>query len=94
MTGKSQPTPGTWRYQSHRSRQIVSDTGETVAKVHRGKKAQHNGPILAAGMDTAFATAMLLDAVEKLRRGDAVPDIDQRVADAEAALSRAKGEAE
>lgn len=41
-------TPGDWEYRPSNSRQVVSETGETICKVHRGKKAQFNGPLLAA----------------------------------------------
>ena len=92
MTGKSQPTMGNWEYKSHRSRQVVSDTGETVAKVHRGKKAQHNGPILSAALDNVVANALLVDAVKRMRVNDAVPDLDDRIRQAEAAIDKAKGE--
>ena len=91
MSGNSQPTMGNWEYQSHRSRQIVSDTGETVAKVHRGKKAQHNGPILSAALDNAVANALLIDAVKRMRVNDAVPDLDERIRQAEEAIAKAKG---
>jgi len=36
----------------------VNARGETICRVHRGKKAQHNGPLLAASWD-------MLDALEK-----------------------------
>ena len=94
MTGKSQPTMGNWEYKSHRSRQIVSDTGETVAKIHRGKKAQHNGPIVAAALDNAVANALLVDAVKRMQQGKAPVDIDDRVRQAESAIAKAKGEAQ
>jgi len=41
-------TPGNWEYRPSQSRQVVSDKGDTICKVHRGKKAQFNGPLLAA----------------------------------------------
>ena len=48
MSSSSQPTPGPWHYRPSQTRHIVSETGESVCRVHRGKKAQHNGPLLAA----------------------------------------------
>ena len=92
MSSNSQPTMGNWEYKSHRSRQIVSDTGETVAKVHRGKRAQHNGPIIAAALDNAVANALLVDAVKRMRQGQELLDIDERIRQAEAAIAKAKGE--
>jgi hypothetical protein len=41
-------TPGDWEYRPSNSRQVVSETGDTICKVHRGKKAQFNGPLIAA----------------------------------------------
>ena len=58
MTGKSAPTPGPWKYRPSQTRHIVSETGESVCRVHRGKKAQHNGPLLAASWE-------MLEALEK-----------------------------
>jgi len=48
MSSRSHPTPGPWHYRPSQTRHIVSETGESVCRVHRGKKAQHNGPLLAA----------------------------------------------
>ena len=92
MSSKSQPTMGDWQYQPNKSRAIVSDTGETVAKVHRGKKAQHNGPIIAAALDNVVANALLVDAVKRMRQGQELVDIDDRIRQAEAAINKAKGE--
>ena len=94
MSGKSQPTSGAWRYNPSQSRQVVADTGETVCKIHRGKKAQHNGPLIAAAKDSVFAAARLMDAADRLRRGDTVPDLDDRIAEAQSAIAKAKGETE
>ena len=94
MSGKSQPTTGNWQYRPHQSRHIVSDTGETVCKIHRGKKAQHNGPIVAAALDAAIALSMMLDAVEKIRQGKEVLDLEERIEQAEWVISKAKGETE
>ena len=94
MSSKSQPTMGNWQYRPHQSRHIVSDTGETVCKIHRGKKAQHNGPIVAAALDAAISLSMMLDAVEKMRQGEDVMDLDERVEQAVWVIAKAKGKAE
>ena len=94
MTGKSQPTLGNWQYRPHQSRQIVSETGETVCKIHRGKKAQRNGPLVAASKDTYRATHVLLATVRDLMGGEDVPDLQARINYAEAAIAKAKGETE
>ena len=48
MARRNEITPGPWHYRPSQTRHIVSETGESVCRVHRGKKAQHNGPLLAA----------------------------------------------
>ena len=88
---KDQPTDGVWRYHPTWSRIVMADDGTYLCRVFGGLRARHNGPILGAAKDTAFATAMLLDAVEKLEKGEPVPDLEERKDKATTALERAKG---
>lgn len=55
----SEHTPGPWHYRPSQTRHVVSERGESVCRVHRGKKAQHNGPLLAAAPE-------LLSLVERI----------------------------
>jgi len=75
-------TPGDWEYRPSNSRQVVSETGDTICKVHRGKKAQYNGPLLAAAPKLLEA---LILCVEDMPEGE-------KKEFAEEAIREAKGE--
>ena len=94
MSSKSQPTEGEWKYRPSQSRQIVSDTGETVCKIHRGKKAQYNGPLVAAAKDNYHANVALLNAVRMLAQDQTVHDLGERMQQAYAAILKSEGETE
>lgn len=79
-------TPGDWEYRPSNSRQVVSETGETICKVHRGKKAQYNGPLIAAAPELLAALEDLLNICE----GD--PDEPEEHKWARSAIAKAKGE--
>ena len=86
------PTDGEWKFHPDYGRRILNENGVYVATAHRGKKAKHNGPILAAAKDAVFAAALLADAAEKMRAGEEVDDLDKRIEAANAAIRKAKGE--
>ena len=86
-----QPTDGTWRYHPTWSRLVLAEDGTYLCRVYGGLRSRHNGPIFGAAKDTAFATALLLDAVEKMEQGEPVPDLEERKNKAVTALERAKG---
>ena len=88
---KDEPTAGKWTYHPTWSRLLLAEDGTYLCRVYGGLRSRHNGPILAAAKDTAFATAMLLDAVEKLEKGEPVPDLEERKDKAITSLERAKG---
>ena len=92
MASKSQPTEGVWRFHRQRHHQVISDTGASVCTVHKGNR--HNGPIIAVAKDAVIATALLLNDVRRLRQGQPVPNIVNHINQAEALLSRSKGETE
>ena len=91
MTHKDGPTEGTWRFDHRRSRHVTSDSGHSVCTMHRGKKAKHNGHVVAAAPDALITTALLLSDIRRLQQGEPVPDIDDHIRQAEAAITKAKG---
>ena len=82
MSSSSQPTPGPWHYRPSQTRHIVSETGESVCRVHRGKKAQHNGPLLAA-------SRQMLEALEAAAQ---VMPLGEEYEQVTEAIAKAKGE--
>ena len=87
----NRPTDGEWHYHPTQARQLRADDGTMLGRVFGGLRARHNGPIFAAAKDAVIALALLLDAVQKMRREEPVPDLDARIEKAEAAIAKAKG---
>lgn len=75
-------TPGTWEYRPSQSRQVVSDTGDTICKIHRGKKAQFNGPLITTAPKMLNTLEYLLTRLEDIE--------DIRIA--QEVIAEAKGE--
>ena len=88
------PTDGDWHYHPTQSRQLRADDGTMIGRVFGGLRARHNGNILAAAKDSVIALALLLDAVQRMQRGETVDDLDDRITEAQRAISKAKGEKE
>jgi len=82
MARRNEITPGPWHYRPSQTRHIVSETGESVCRVHRGKKAQHNGPLLAA-------SRQMLEALETATQ---VMPLGEEYDTVTAAIALAKGE--
>lgn len=72
----------TWEYRPSQSRQVVAEDGTTICRIHRGKKAQRVGPLLAAAPKLL---ATLEACAEALPLGEAYDA-------AQAAIAEAKGE--
>jgi len=89
MARRNETTPGPWHYRPSQTRHIVSETGESVCRVHRGKKAQHNGPVLAASWE-------MLEALEETVYMRGIPDDNEARSPYEqrlmAVIAKAKGE--
>ena len=85
------PTGGEWHYHPTQARQLRSDDGTTIGRVFGGVRANHNGPILAAAKESVIAAALLVDAVERIQRGETVDDLDDRIDKAQRAILKAKG---
>ena len=86
------PTEGVWHYHPTRSRLVMAEDGTYLCRVFGGLRSRHNGPIFSAAKETAIATALLLDAAEKLRDGVPVPDLETRIQQGQESLAKAKGE--
>ena len=84
MARRNEITPGPWHYRPSQTRHIVSETGESVCRVHRGKKAQHNGPLLAA-------SRQMLEALEAATH---VMPLGEEYDTVVEAIAKAKGETE
>jgi hypothetical protein len=82
MARRNEITPGPWHYRPSQTRHIVSETGESVCRVHRGKKAQHNGPVLAASWQMLEAVESAAQVMPLGEEYDAVVE----------AIAKAKGE--
>ena len=89
----SKVTEGEWKYKPGKGRHVTSEDGESVCTMHRGKKAQWNGPMVAAAKDNYDANVALLGAIRKLAQGETVHDLGERVQQAHAAIWKAEGEA-
>jgi len=82
MTSKNRITPGPYCYRPSHSRHIVSVDNVSICTVHRGKRAQYNGPLLAASWE-------MLEALEKAAE---VMPLGEEYDTVTAAIALAKGE--
>jgi len=82
MARRNEITPGPWHYRPSQTRHILSETGESVCRVHRGQKAQHNGPLLAASWEMLEALEAATQVMPLGEEYDAVVE----------AIAKAKGQ--
>ena len=55
-----------WSYHPSQSRQVIAEDGTTICRVHRGKKAQRVGPMIAVA---PMLLQELIDRLDQTRCG-------------------------